>query len=510
MQPDPLTRRDLLHLGAGLGVGLGTASRPLGAQDGDRPAPRSVLLVLVDQHRFDFAGFAGHGLASTPHLDQLAAESVRVESCYAAVPLCAPARQSLVTGLPASVHGTFRNRHAAVEGEDTLFHRLTAAGHHTIFVGKTHCNVEGFETVLSQEDLFHRFREEHPEGRFAGEDRIVTDRPVAVPFLEPYNPRLEAPGEGHSFHMEAAVTDEVLSALSSRPEGRPFFATASYLAPHPPLFPPEEFLDLYRDVPVEADRAYRAKATALPQDLRRRRRGQRSLQIQDGQADNAVRAYLASLAWTDHCVGRLLEGLERLGLSEDTLVVYTSDHGELLGEHGLFGKRAFYEGASRVPLLVRDPGRLEAGAVRPRVVSHLDLAATFLHWAGVAPGALPGRDLRPLLRGAPDLEWVDEARLESCDGLGLPEEAALQQPEEARPPEAMSWCLRSGPWKYMATGAGEEELYDLREDPGEQRNLAADPGHAEVVARCAARLRTGSPARWALHRTEDGRAGSPR
>jgi arylsulfatase A-like enzyme len=507
MQPDPLTRRSLLHLGAGLGVGLGAAAGP---HDQPGTGTRSVLVILVDQHRFDHAGFAGHPLASTPHLDALAAEAVRVESCYAAVPLCAPARQSFVTGLPASVHGTFRNRHAAVEGEDTVFHRLTAAGYHTAFVGKTHCNVDGFGRVVSQEALFDRHREEHPAARFAGEERIVTDRPVAVPFLEPYNPRLETAGEGSVFHMEGAVTEEVLSILRARPEGRPFFLTASYLAPHPPLFPPEEFLELYRGVPVEADRTYRAKATALPQDLRRRRRGQRALQIQDQQADNAVRAYLASLAWTDHCIGRLLEGLEQLGLSEDTLVVYTSDHGELLGQHGLFGKRAFYEGAARVPLLVRDPGRLPGGAVRDRVVSHLDLTATFLHWAGLETGALPGRDLRPLLRGLPELEWSDEARLESCDGLGLPEENQLVQPEDARPPEAMSWCLRSGPWKYMATGTGETELYDLREDPGEQRNLAADPGRAGVIAHCAARLREGSPARWAFHRTEDGREGLAR
>ena len=512
MQPDPLTRRNLLHMGAGLGVGLGAAStaRDPRGMGGTPPAPRSVLLILVDQHRFDHAGFVGHPLATTPHLDQLAAEAVRVEACYAAVPLCAPARQSLVTGLPASSHGTFRNRHAAAEGEDTVFHRLTSAGYHTTFVGKTHCNVEGFARVLSQEALFERCRDQNPGAQFAGEGRILTDRPVAVPFLEPYNPRLETAGEGTIFHMEAAVTDEALAALRSTPKDRPFFLTASYLAPHPPLFPPEEFLDLYRGVPVEADRAYRAKATALPQDLRRRRRGQRALQIQDEQADNAVRAYLASLAWTDHCVGRLLEGLGEMGRAEDTLVVYTSDHGELLGQHGLFGKRAFYEGASRVPLLVRDPGRLEAGAIRPRVVSHLDLAATFLHWGGVAPGTLPGRDLRPLLRGDQELEWRDEARLESSDGLGLPEEGQLVQPEEARPPEAMSWCLRSGPWKYMATGAGEAELYDLREDPGEQRNLAADSGHAEVVAHCAARLRAASPARWTFHRTDDGREGLPR
>jgi arylsulfatase A-like enzyme len=148
--------------------------------------------------------------------------------------------------------------------------------------------------------------------------------------------------------------------------------------------------------------------------------------------------------------------------------------------------------------------------VRDRVVSHLDLTATFLHWAGLETGALPGRDLRPLLRGLPELEWSDEARLESCDGLGLPEEDQLVQPEDARPPEAMSWCLRSGPWKYMATGTGETELYDLREDPGEQRNLAADPGRAGVIAHCAARLREGSPARWAFHRTEDGREGLAR
>ncbi len=515
------TRRQTLRAGAAaslLGVaGLETACRgPRATDQSDEhegaleTEQRSVLVVLVDQHRFDHAGYAGHPLAWTPSLDRLASQSTRFEACYAAVPLCAPARQSLVTGQPASFHGTFRNRHAAVEGERTLFHDITAGGHVTGFFGKTHCNVEGFGRVQSQDDLLEHRRQADPDTVLAGARRIVRDGPAAIPFLEPYNPRYQDAGRGSVFHMEEAVTSATLEFLAGIPKGRPFFAIASYLAPHPPLFPPEEFLERFREAPVVVDRSYRAQASDLPRDLRRRRKGQRIPRLQDEQADNIARAYLASLAWTDWCVGRLIDGVEALGLHRDTVVVYTSDHGELLGQHGLFGKRAFYEGAARVPLLVRDPRLGSRSRNLPRVVSHLDLAATFGAWAGISLAGLPGRDLRALLDPDASAPWVDEARLESCDGLGLPEPAGLQQPEGPQPPSAMSWALRRDQWKYLAHGSGEVELYDVLEDPGELRNLARDPGQAAVVRQCAERLREDSPATWSFHRTEDGRQGAPR
>ena len=374
------TRRQTLRAGAAaslLGVaGLETsclsprtkdqADEQVGAVKNEQ---RSVLVVLVDQHRFDHTGYAGHPLAWTPSLDRLASQSTRFEACYAAVPLCAPSRQSLVTGQPASIHGTFRNRHAAVEGERTLFHDITAGGHVTGFFGKTHCNVEGFGRVQSQEDLLENRRRSEPDTVLAGTGRIVRDAPAAIPFLEPYNPRYQDAGRGAVFHMEEAVTSATLAFLEGIPKGRPFFAIASYLAPHPPLFPPQEFLERFLEAPVVVDRSYRAQASELPRDLRRRRKGQRIPRLRDEEADNIVRAYLASLAWTDWCVGRLLAGLEALGLDRDTVVVYTSDHGELLGQHGLFGKRAFYEGAARVPLLIRDPRRGSKPRILPRITS---------------------------------------------------------------------------------------------------------------------------------------------
>ena len=426
------------------------------------------------------------------------------------MPLCAPARQSLVTGLPASLHGTFRNRHAAVEGERTLFHDITDGGHATGFFGKTHCNVEGFVEVQSQEDLLEAHRVQHPGAALPGTERIVRDAPTSVPFLEPYNPRYLGAGSGSVFHMEEAVTRATLDFLARTPREGPFFAIASYLAPHPPLFPPEEFLERFRNAPVVVDRSYRAAASDLPRDLRRRRKGQRIPRLTDEGADNIARAYLASLAWTDWCIGRLLGGLEALDLHRETVVVYTSDHGELLGEHGLFGKRAFYEGASRVPLMVHDPLVERAARDVGGVVSHLDLAATFSSWAGRSAASLPGRDLRPLLQSDVEPVWSNEARMESCDGLGLPESRDLELPSSASPPAAMSWALRRDQWKYMAHGSGEVELYDVLEDPGETRNLATDPAASSVVRSCAEQLREGSTSTWAFHRSGDGREGAPR
>lgn len=489
----------------------GTSALPLAAALRTGFGRPNILLIMVDQHRHDAAGYRGSGIATTPHLDALAAMSVQVESCYAAVPLCAPSRQSLVTGHYASTHGTFRNRHAEVEDKRTAFHEITENGYQTAWFGKTHCNVTGFNQVASQADLFAEFRGTHPKAQQAGESRIITDRPTAVPFMESYNPRYENAGEGAVFHMEEAVTRRTLTALAARKKDQPFLMVASYLSPHPPLFPPSDFLELYRDadLPLPPERLLRQ--LGLPKDLGRRRRTTRMLRVSNTMALNATRAYYASLAWTDHCVGELLAGLQSQKLDESTIIIYTSDHGETLGEHGMFGKRSFFEAASRVHLMVRQKGHLPEGVLRKRVCSHLDLTASLMEWTGTeAKTPLPGRPLQKLLAGDSDLTWADEARMELTRSAGLPGEGELILPDAPSPPPAGYWCMRRDNWKYSDFGDGQRYLYDLDSDPQERVNRIQDSGVGDIPDEMAASLHQSSPSEWAFHATESGQEGTPR
>jgi arylsulfatase A-like enzyme len=493
------TRRQVLQ-GAGA-LALGAHALEAGAA-ARRPGPPDVLLIIADQHRADAAGFAGCGHATTPALDALAARSVRLTDAYCQVPLCVPARQSLLTGRFASSHGSFRNRHAKVVGERTFAHAFRDAGYHTLWVGKTHCNVEGFADVASQDDLFQAFAAEHPGARQPGEEFVNGELgTVKVEVAGPQNLEYLGPGEGPRFFMERAVVDAALARLARRPEGQPVLAVASFLNPHPPLFPPAEFLELYRDADLPFHGSM-ARTAEISSDEKRRRNAHRLKFLTDDHMRNITRAYHASIAWMDHCVGRLLAGLGEHGLGPDTLVVYTSDHGEMLGEHGLLQKRTLFEGAARVPLLCCWPGRF-APATLERVVQHVDLVATLHALTGVpAEPGCAGRSFAPLLRGA-EQDWDDVARVELSQSFGLP------APEQRRAapgelPAGFRAALREGRWKYIEHSVDQRALYDLVDDPGEGINRVADDGLAERVNAMRARLTDASPREWAFHVDEEG------
>jgi choline-sulfatase len=272
--------------------------------------------------------------------------------------------------------------------------------------------------------------------------------------------------------MEAAVVEDTLAWLEQRDDRRPFFLWASFLNPHPPLFAPDEFRDLFVDADLPLRGTLTSDEPALPAVDVRRRQEQLLEGLDDEQLLEITRAYYASLAWTDHCIGELLEGLERLGLEGNTLVVYTSDHGELLGQHGLLQKRSFWEPASRVPCLLRWPGHLAAGAVREQVAQHVDLTATVLDLAGVpAPCPPAGVSMQALLAD-PDAEWDDFAVVELS---ATPESSAVRR------------MIRSGRFKYVWQSDREEALFDLESDPGELVNLIGDERHADELTALRAR-----------------------
>jgi len=460
------TRRTVLRGAAAL-----SASALACPRDPKRP---NLLWIVVDQHRYDVAGFMGDRAAVTPNIDRLAADSARLVETYCQVPLCAPARQSLLTGQYAHTHATFRNNEEHFPpGLWTVAHALTEAGWRTGLFGKTHCETGGFERVRDLKTMLDEFVAEHSGGGRPGEEHYTFDKQDEdYDYIGMMNPGFERAGKGPCFFMEAAVAREA-AAFAAEPDERPFCAWASFVNPHPPLFPPDEFHDLFegRALPLRGRLDVDEPGLLAFHAERREKQGLAALSAAD--LLGITRAYYASLAWTDHCIGQLLEALERAGLRDDTIVVYTSDHGDMLGEHGLLKKWAFYEGAVRVPLLVRWPGRVAPRAIE-RVVQHIDLVPTLLEQLGLplpdGVDAPAGRSLVPLLAGGDDPGRRD---------LAISELAGRDE---------LHWMVRDGTYKYVWHGADGQGLFDLAEDPGETRNLAGDPEQAARIEELAARF----------------------
>ncbi|MFT7677681.1 MAG: arylsulfatase A-like enzyme [Planctomycetota bacterium] len=498
--PSP-SRRDVLRGSAALA--MAAAGEPFAGPPEERP---NVLLIMADQHRYDLSGFAGEGHATTPHLDALAGESTRITDAYAQVPLCVPSRQCLLTGQYASSHGGFRNRMSKVDGQRTFAHDFTGAGYQTAWIGKTHCNTTGFSQTISQGDMqaAHAAANEGARLPDEGPDRQREPRKI----IRPLNANYEGPGEGSVFHMEEHVVRETSALLEGRPKDKPFFYVASFLNPHPPLFPPVDFLELYRDADVPWNKNFHDVGPQPFTDLIRRRATQGWKLLPLTEVLNITRAYYACVAWMDHCVGQLLANLKTSGAAKDTIVIYMSDHGEMLGEHGLMQKRALYDSATRTPLMLRWPGKLEAGRTLPRVVEHLDLMRTIYELCGVdCKLDTPGRSFAPMLRGE-EQAWLDQARMELTNSSGVPTAEELQSLGDL--PAGGFWALRLNQWKFIEHTPEQRGLFNVHEDPKEYTNRIFEPELQDMVEHMRAQLIASNPPAWAFQSDMDRRTGRGR
>ena len=479
------TRRQFLSGAAALSLSAGAFTT--GEQ---RP---NVLLILSDQHRHDAAGFGGAGYANTPYLDALAKAGTLVQDAYCQIALGLPSRQSLLTGQYPSSHGAFRNRGVDFQGERTLAHDFQAAGYATAWVGKTECNTSGFDRVISQDDLWESFRGQNPKALLPSAKKGRPSSGSAS--LRSMNLDYADLIEGPVFHMEEHVSIHAAKLLRQPLADKPSFLVASYPSPAPPLFPPQEFLELYRDADLAFEHNYRALGSEPFRDLERRRRTSGWKSLAEKQAHNIVRAYYASVAWMDDCIGSLLTELDASPSSRETLVIYTSSHGEQLGEHGLWQKRTLYDASTRVPLILRWPRTIKANQRLARVVEHLDLAASIFDLCAVKSSLdSPGRSFAPMLRGEQQ-EWQDRARIELS--LGPPPKSPDALLAAGVLPDAGQWALRWGEWKYIEHNPEQRALFHISEDPKERNSRIHDPKQADRIQAMRSMLIAGNPKRWA-------------
>ena len=446
--------------------------------------PPSVLLIMVDQLAASWLPAYGHRVVQAPNLTALARQGVTFDAAYCPSPLCAPSRASLLTGRLPSHTGVYDNAAEMRASLPTVTHRLRAAGYATTLAGKMHFvgpdQLHGFEERVTP-DVYPAGLHWTPDWLAEPGDRLPwyhTMEPVLTPGVSPASMQVDYDDEVR-FHAVRALFDH-----ARHRRGDPFFLVASFTSPHDPWELPARYWERYdpADIPPPAVPAI-PLAEADPHSRRLREMcGIDEAGLTEAQIRRARHPNFAAISYVDERIGEVLTALRDSGLEDETIVAFTADHGEMLGERGLWYKMAFFEDAARVPLIVRAPGGLaRSGSRVAEPVSLLDLAPTLLDLAGVDPGApgdTDGTSLAPLLRGVGgrDTPVVGEYLAEGVTAPAV--------------------MIRRGPLKYIRCAGDPDLLYDVRADPRELRNLAAEPG-SDGAAR-AAELRAEADERWDL------------
>jgi len=430
------------------------------SSSGARP---NLLYIHSDQHDPAIAGCNGDPVVQTPSLDRLAARGVVFGNVYCPSPLCVPSRMSILTGRHPYENEVWTNEDVLDSAIPTFAHALGAAGYRPTLVGRMHAigpdQLHGYvERLVGDHGPNHEGGRPVDHGMLQG-----TAGPARV--------SLRKSGIGQSayqVHDEdvTAATVDYLNRLGVRKRAgllrEPFNLSVGFMLPHQPFVARRADYDLYRGK-VGLPRHPEPFGDHLHPYFKWWRARCGIEEVPDEEALRARTAYYALVTRMDAMIGQILAALRENGLEENTLILYSSDHGEQLGEHGLWWKQTFYEHSVKVPAILAWPGHLPEGVRCDRVVSALDLNATMLDALG-AP-ALPGSrglSLLPLLRSG-DARWEDVAFSEYCTDEGC-----------------LHRMVRRGDWKLCYYHGQEPQLFNLVEDPDELRDRAQDPGCREV------------------------------
>ncbi len=423
----------------------------------------NILVMMCDHHRYDALGCLGNPLANTPNLDELASRSLRFENCFNQAPVCSPARHSLATGRYAHAHGVMSNRHMPYPGMVTIAHAVQPLGYRRFQLGHMHWKNLEMDTGYEPWVTFGDWRKTMPQAvldRYDWENQNVTRRTTGGP-----STRSADQYSGH-FIAEKAV-EKIESAVDNDER---FLCWTAFHEPHPPFYPPEEIYRKFEQADIE-----------LPQQsgvdhrppheyvLRKRREWSHLTEVEVRQM---MTGYYGLVELVDGYCGRVLKSLDELGIRDETIVIWTVDHGDQMWEHELFLKFNMYEGSVHVPLLVDIPG--VSPGVRKELVEHVDIFPTICDLVGAdIPPTVQGRSLEPLLdEGTTPAGWRDAAfsEMRGSDGTLLQ-------------------MVRTGSSKLITYDGVPGEFYDLEEDPGELDNRLSDPRYKETASRLLGRMK---------------------
>lgn len=433
----------------------------------------NLLYILSDQHSPFVAGCFGDALVATPHLDRLAARGVAFDNVYCPSPLCVPSRMSMLTGRFPFQNRVWTNDHILDSGIPTFATALGAAGYRPVLIGRMHS--VGPDQLRGYAE---RLVGDHGPNFVGGTD---PGRGVLEGTAGPARVSLERSGAGqsgyqvHDEYVTAAAIDFLnrhALALKSKQTNEPFCVTVGFMLPHQPFVARKEDYDLYAGRMTRPTHLAPFDETIHPH-FRRWRQQTGIEEVTEEETLRARTAYWGLVTAMDRMIGSILDALQANDLAKDTLVVYSSDHGEQVGEHGLWWKQTFYEQSVRVPTIAAWPGILPEGRRCGRVASSLDLMATMLAALGAPP--LPtsnGRNMLELWRQPEESRgWIDEAFSEYCTDDGC-----LQR------------MVRRDQWKFNYYHGMEPQLFDLSADPGEVHDLAQDPRYRTIRERLTARV----------------------
>lgn len=438
----------------------------------DRP---NILLIFTDQQRWDTLAAYGNEHIRTPNLDRLAAQGAVFDTAITPCPMCLPARTCTMTGLSAGKLGSLENSYPKrVDNRDTIAGILKTAGYFCKAIGKMHFSNEphaesyGMDDMeLSEETRGTRYTDDPRKLVFDEYDRYLIERklwgwekPPEIGYNE-IKPLMNPLPKEH--HVTQWCGDRTVRWLTEeRPKDKPFFLWTSFVKPHVPYDCPAHLADAYDPSSLpEPWISPRDGSYKNPYIVRYRE--QKEFDLYSREAKQKAKAYYyANITFIDEQIGRILDALEEQGLAESTLVIFTSDHGDLMGDHELWYKSFGYEGSVRVPLLMRRPGRIRPGTRCGELVGHLDILPTIVAAAGLGPAAgRPGRNLFEYLAGTA-----------TCD---------FQFSEIMEPPGHMIH-VRTKEWKYLFhQNGGYEELYDIRADPRELADLSGREEYRTVI-----------------------------
>ena len=479
---------------------------------------KRILFIVMDHMRADLLTGALAGHVNLPNLRAFMADAATFTNHFSVTVPCGPARASLLTGLYAMNHRSVRNGTPLSRDHTNLALELRRAGTEPLLFGYTDTSADPrgldpadpalrtYEGLLPGFEEIVRMRFETSNGwladlRTKGYDLpdlatlLTAGRTADMPISTPTLYRAEDSDT-------AWLTNQTLGELATRTD-QSWLAHVTYIRPHPPFAAPDPYAGMYAPAALPlpdrpdgpaAERALHPfceayfSAPSSPDMFGGFDGRPDRLSDADTQALRAV--YLGLATEVDHHIGRLMAFLRDSGLWNDTLVIVTSDHGEMLGDHYMWGKDSVFDPAYHVPLIIRDPHAPESSGTRTDAFTEsIDLAPTILDWLGQPPApGMNGRSLLPLLRGDTPANWRDHVFAE-IDLGGITEPTRFQQ-AWTRPAEAANAAiLRETRWKLVHFNGGLPPLlFDLATDPGEHRNLAPDPAHADTLLRLTRKM----------------------
>jgi len=458
-----MLRREFLKTSAVAAAGVLVGQKTLPGNAEQNKTRPNILFMMSDDHASHAIGAYGSKINCTPNIDRIAQKGMRFDNCFCTNSICAPSRAVILTGKYSHLNGVINNGKRFDGGQQTLPKLLRQAGYQTAIVGKWHLKTPptGFHysNVLPGQGAYHN--------------------PVMIE---------NGTQKEHIGYVTDLITDIAIQWLKERPADKPFFMMLHHKAPHANWEPDEKHADMYNEADIPEPSTFNDRYEGRTDQIKNHRlhvgpkqwelhfkrfgalpEGMTGQETKEWVYQVYMKNYLRCIASVDDNVGRVLDYLDEAGLRDNTMVIYTSDQGFFLGDHGLYDKRFMYEHALRMPLLMRYPKEIKPGATQDEIVLNLDFAPTLLDYAGVSvPADIQGQSFRAIAHGRILKDWRKALYYrfyESAFGIG---------PHEG---------VRTRRYKLIHFLYGDHgwELYDLEKDPDEMKNLYGLPEYQKMT-----------------------------